>query len=167
MTKSLVPNPGLRAHLVELGIPAERHDVGSLLGLIPVNFTGDSLREFDVDSLAEGLIYLIRSGVIQVPMTAEKLTAGLPWGTHLCHFYRRVSELTELLVPFFKAGLEANEYGVWVVTKPLTLAEARNAMGRAVPEKQLKQWSSWTEIRGTGTSVAASAIRRKSFARGR
>jgi len=37
-------------------------------------------------------------------------------------------------VPYFKAGLENNEYCVWVTTEPLSKQEAEEAMSQAVPD---------------------------------
>src|SRR3989475_8192539 len=57
----------------------------------------------------------------------------MPWGTHFCHFYETKDDLLEPLLPFFKAGLEANEFCAWVVSEPLNEAEVWQALGRAVP----------------------------------
>jgi len=38
----------------------------------------------------------------------------VPWGTHLCQFYHTKEDLIEILVPYFKAGLENNEFCMWV-----------------------------------------------------
>ena len=59
--------------------------------------------------------------------------AGMRWGTHFCHFYESRVDLLETLSSFFKAGLENNEFCVWVVSEPLTEDEARNALIQAVP----------------------------------
>src|SRR5438445_774265 len=58
----------------------------------------------------------------------------MPWGTHFCHFYETKDDLLETLLPFFKAGLEANEFCAWVVSEPLNEAEFWQALGRAVPD---------------------------------
>jgi MEDS: MEthanogen/methylotroph, DcmR Sensory domain len=57
----------------------------------------------------------------------------MPWGTHFCHFYETTEDLLDILLPFFKAGLESNEFCAWVVCEPLTEAEAWRALDRAVP----------------------------------
>jgi len=57
----------------------------------------------------------------------------IPWGTHLCQFYETKEDLLELLVPFFKAGLESNEYCLWILCEPITEQEAFNALRKAVP----------------------------------
>ena len=35
---------------------------------------------------------------------------AVPWGTHLCLFYEDKQDLLDILVPYFKAGLENNEF---------------------------------------------------------
>lgn len=57
----------------------------------------------------------------------------MPWGTHFCHFYETTEDLLDALLPFFKAGLESNEFCAWVVSEPLTEDGAWQALDRAVP----------------------------------
>jgi PAS domain S-box-containing protein len=57
----------------------------------------------------------------------------IPWGTHFCHFYENKRDLLDILVPYFKTGLEQNEFCVWAVFDPLDEQEARNALRRAMP----------------------------------
>jgi hypothetical protein len=56
----------------------------------------------------------------------------LLWGTHFCCFYETTQDLLDTLVPYFKAGLENKEPCLWVVSPPLTLKEAKRALGQAV-----------------------------------
>ena len=51
----------------------------------------------------------------------------------MCQFYRRKEGLLELLVPYFRAGLESNEYCMWVTSEPLDEESAREAMRLAMP----------------------------------
>jgi len=37
-------------------------------------------------------------------------------GTHVCSFYDSKKDLMEILVPYFKAGIEANEHLIWLTT---------------------------------------------------
>ena len=60
--------------------------------------------------------------------TGLRVIPYVPWGTHLCQFYRRKEELIEILVPYFRAGLENNEYCIWVTAEPLDEESAREAM---------------------------------------
>jgi signal transduction histidine kinase len=57
----------------------------------------------------------------------------VPWGTHFCQFYQTKQDLIDILVPYFKAGLENNEFCMWVTSEPLVVAEAKKAMTKAVP----------------------------------
>jgi hypothetical protein len=57
-----------------------------------------------------------------------------PWGTHFCSFYESKRDLLAMLVSYFKAGLENNDFCVWVVTEPLSERDAWNGLRNAVPE---------------------------------
>ena len=48
----------------------------------------------------------------------------LPWGEHFCLFYETKGDLLEAVVPYFKAGFDNNEFCMWAVSQPLTVAEA-------------------------------------------
>lgn len=56
------------------------------------------------------------------------------WGTHFCQFYRTKQDLIDILVPYFKAGLENNEFCIWVTSSDLWEDEVREAMRRAMPD---------------------------------
>ena len=56
----------------------------------------------------------------------------VPWGSHFCLFYQTNEDLLDILVPYFKAGLEANEYCMWVTSEPVQTDEARQALAQAV-----------------------------------
>lgn len=66
--------------------------------------------------------------------TGISVIDDVPWGTHFCCFYETKQDLLDTLVAYFKAGLEQNEFCLWVVSQALTLEEARRALGRAVPD---------------------------------
>jgi PAS domain S-box-containing protein len=68
--------------------------------------------------------------------TGISVVGDLPWGTHLCHFYETKEDLLDILLPYFKAGLENNEYCLWIVLAPLELDEAKAALRAAVPEAE-------------------------------
>jgi DNA-binding CsgD family transcriptional regulator len=59
----------------------------------------------------------------------------VPWGTHSCVFYETKEDLLDTLVAFFKAGLESDEFCLWVISKdePLTKRDAWRALRQAVP----------------------------------
>jgi len=61
----------------------------------------------------------------------EKI-GDVPWGTHFCQFYQTKEDLIDTLVPYFKAGLENNEFCMWVTSEPLSEKEAKSAIGKEV-----------------------------------
>jgi signal transduction histidine kinase len=65
--------------------------------------------------------------------TALNPLGDMPWGTHICVFYETKDDLLETLVPYFKVGLENDEYCLWAISEPLTEMEALDALARAVP----------------------------------
>ncbi len=71
-------------------------------------------------------------------MKKEKRKSGIsvvgdvPWGTHLCQFYKTKEDLLDILVPYFKTGLENNEFCMWVTSEPLNVEEAKTALGKVV-----------------------------------
>ncbi|MCL5256703.1 MAG: MEDS domain-containing protein [Chloroflexi bacterium] len=58
----------------------------------------------------------------------------VPWGTHFCQFYDTGQDLLDILVPYFQAGLESNEACMWVTAGPVNVQDAREALGKAVPD---------------------------------
>lgn len=64
--------------------------------------------------------------------TGIPIVGEVPWGTHFCHFYEDRQDLIDILVPYFKAGLENNELCVWIACDPLTTEIATAALGREV-----------------------------------
>ncbi|MBI4865303.1 MAG: MEDS domain-containing protein [Candidatus Riflebacteria bacterium] len=64
------------------------------------------------------------------------LVGALPWGTHFCQFYQTKQDMADIVVPYFRAGLEHNELCIWVTSEALTAEEAREAMARDVPDFQ-------------------------------
>lgn len=61
------------------------------------------------------------------------VVGALPWGSHFCQFYTTQQDMTDVVVPYFRAGLEANELCVWVTSDFLTSDEALAAMEREIP----------------------------------
>ncbi len=70
--------------------------------------------------------YLRRSGV--------DIIGNVPWGTHFCQFYQSKEDLIDILVPYFKTGLENNEFCMWVTSKPLDVDDAKEALRNVVPD---------------------------------
>ena len=67
--------------------------------------------------------------------TGISIVDQVPWGTHFCSFFETKQDLLDLLIPFFKAGLENNEFCLWVISDPelITVEEAKGALEQAVP----------------------------------
>ncbi len=59
---------------------------------------------------------------------------NMSWGTHFCQFYQTKEDLIDILVPYFKAGLENNEFCMWITSQPLEIEAAKEALGKAVPD---------------------------------
>jgi len=57
-----------------------------------------------------------------------------PWGAHACMFYDSRDDLLDTVAPFFKTGLENNEFCLWVPSGPLTPDEARSALRQRLPD---------------------------------
>jgi signal transduction histidine kinase len=66
--------------------------------------------------------------------TGLDVGGAIPWGTHFCHFYETKEDLLAILVPYFKTGLENNEFCLWVFSDSVGEEEARDALRRALPE---------------------------------
>jgi len=59
---------------------------------------------------------------------------SVPWGTHFCLFYKTKEDLTDILVPYFKAGLENNEFCMWVTSEFIGEKEAKESLRKAIPD---------------------------------
>lgn len=62
------------------------------------------------------------------------VVGAIPWGTHFCHFYETGDDLLDILIPFFRTGLERNEFCMWVVSDPLQKERALAALREEVPD---------------------------------
>jgi len=56
----------------------------------------------------------------------------VPWGTHLCQFYKSKEELIDILVPYFEAGLDNNEFCMWVTSGFLGTGDAERCLRKLV-----------------------------------
>jgi hypothetical protein len=61
------------------------------------------------------------------------LVGELPWGSHFCQFYTTQQDMTDIVVPYFRAGLESNELCIWVTSDFLTTEDAVKALKHGVP----------------------------------
>lgn len=131
MKTSRYPKESLRKKLTIAGIPEAEHAVDALAGRMP-DLDAQGL---SADTTAELLLYLITKGVVTIPLASDKALLDLPWGSHVCQFYDTNEDQLDMLVPYFKQGLERNEACAWLVGD-LTIEQARNALAVAVPDLQ-------------------------------
>ena len=66
--------------------------------------------------------------------TGIDLIGDAPWGTHLCLFCQSEQDSLDILLPYFKAGLENNELCVWVTSEPLGEKDVRRGIKKAIPD---------------------------------
>jgi signal transduction histidine kinase/CheY-like chemotaxis protein len=66
--------------------------------------------------------------------TGIDVVGDASWGTHFCQFYSTKDDLADVLVPYFRAGLEADEFCMWVTSPPLGVRDAWSALAQAVPD---------------------------------
>jgi signal transduction histidine kinase/PAS domain-containing protein len=66
--------------------------------------------------------------------TGVDVVGDMPWGTHFCLFYETTADLLETTVSYCKAGLESQEFCLWVIAEPLSVEEATGALKQAVPD---------------------------------
>ena len=65
--------------------------------------------------------------------TGIDIIGDVPWGTHLCQFYKTKEDLLDILIPYFKTGLENNEFCMWVCWEPLGAEEAKASLNKILP----------------------------------
>jgi PAS domain S-box-containing protein len=78
--------------------------------------------------------------------TGIEVIGPVPWGTHFCQFYSSRQDLIETLVPYFRAGLEANEFCMWITSEPLHVKDAEAALKEAMTDFEVYQSRGQLEI---------------------
>ncbi len=58
----------------------------------------------------------------------------MPWGAHICMFYETKTDLLDAAASYFEAGLESNEFCIWVVSDPITEEDAKSSLRRSIPD---------------------------------
>src|SRR6267378_1170513 len=68
--------------------------------------------------------------------TGISVVGDVPWGAHFCYFYETKQDLLDVLIPYFKTGLENKEFCLWVISNSelLTVEEATSALRNALPD---------------------------------
>jgi len=64
--------------------------------------------------------------------TGIDIIGNTSWGTHLCQFYQTPEDLIDILAPYFKAGLENNEFCMWITAEPLNAKKAKASLKKIV-----------------------------------
>jgi DNA-binding CsgD family transcriptional regulator len=71
---------------------------------------------------------------IPLRRTGVNILGDVPWGSHLCVFYESREDLFDSVIPYFKAGLESNEFCLWALPPPVTRDEASAALSQRIPD---------------------------------
>lgn len=66
--------------------------------------------------------------------TGIGLLGDVPWGTHICMFYETKQDLLDANVAYFRAAMESREYGLWAISDPISLNEAKEALRHGIPD---------------------------------
>jgi two-component system cell cycle sensor histidine kinase/response regulator CckA len=64
--------------------------------------------------------------------TGIDLIGNASWGTHFCQFYRTPEDLIDILVRYFKAGLENNEFCMWITAEPLNAKKTKASLKKVL-----------------------------------
>ncbi len=64
--------------------------------------------------------------------TGIETIGRMTWGSHVCQFYRTSRDLLDILIPFFKTGLENNEFCMWVTSGSLSVKEIDSELRKKV-----------------------------------
>src|ERR1700692_531779 len=72
--------------------------------------------------------------------TGIRVIDDVPWGSHICMFYESKTDLLDATVSYFEAGLDSNEFCIWVVSDPITMEDAKSALRRNIPDFD-RHWS--------------------------
>jgi PAS domain S-box-containing protein len=92
----------------------------------------------------------------------------VPWGTHICQFYRTKEDLLDTLIPYFKTGLKNNEFCLWVISEPLEAEEVKEALRSVIPDLDISlekgqleiiSYTDWFTTKGIFDSRKVSSLR--------
>lgn len=71
--------------------------------------------------------------VVKKRETGIDIIGALPWGSHASVFYGTRQDLLNTLVPYFKAGLQNNEFCFLVTSDLPNIEEAKEALAKEIP----------------------------------
>lgn len=69
-------------------------------------------------------------------------------GDHVCQFYDGAADLAEVLVPYFRDGLDRNEACIWITADPLDAERAASEMRSAVAGFDAREANGQIQIMG-------------------
>ena len=69
---------------------------------------------------------------VETRKSGIEVIGNIPWGTHFCQFYRTKKELVDTLVPYFRAGLENNEFCICITTDNLLADDTLKVLSKSV-----------------------------------
>jgi PAS domain S-box-containing protein len=69
---------------------------------------------------------------VKLRKTSIDAVGNVPWGTHFCQFYQTKEDLIDILVPYFKAGLQNNEFCMWITSDLLNVEDTHKALKKKV-----------------------------------
>ena len=115
----------LKKKLVQLGVPADRHDAASLAALFPGEFK-ISDASLTAAEIANVFLTFVEHGLITAPRAQAR-----PLQSHVCHFYHSDAEALSMCAAFLNEGLAAGQRCLWVPPSWIPVERARAAL-RAV-----------------------------------
>ncbi len=95
---------------------------------------------------AHGLPSNAPAGEGRLRRTGIEVVGDVPWGAHFCQFYETAADLADTLVPYFREGLLANEFCMWITSAPLGVEAAADALRAAVPDLAERMGAGQIEI---------------------
>ena len=80
--------------------------------------------------------------------TGLEAVGPVPWGSHFCIFYETRKDLCEIVGPYFKAGLENNEFCIWYVGSHEfhAVKDARGVLREQIPQVERLEAKGQIEI---------------------
>ena len=77
----------------------------------------------------------------------------IPWDTHLCLFYQTREDLFDILIPYFKAGLESEELCLWITSQPLDKDHIQKVMRKCITDFLHRENLSIFPVRNYRTAI--------------
>jgi len=70
----------------------------------------------------------------------------IPWGSHICGIYQSIDDLINMLIPFFKFGLQKNEFCIWITSEFINKNQAKQLLRNYMPEYDYYEGKGQIEI---------------------